>query len=283
MLHVFKILARQYYFPLFKCANLQISLAKYICVQNQSDYLLMVTLYSFRSRKSEAEELHIPVKRLKSTRGVYTIHKILPTDQYGPEPSGPEPSGPMPSGPEPSRPEPSGPKPSGPEPSGPEPFGPEPSRPEPPGPESSGPESSGPESAGPEQPGPKPSGPEPTVPDPYNFNDSDSEDNVPLCKLTYENALKVKFQTQDVCVLGKTSKTYEFVKILEVFPEQRKLQVMYLEKKRSTRQIAPFNKGYKDSFRIRFNHLVYRLSNKEYLSVEEEATIKQIVKDTFTH
>ena len=94
--------------------------------------------------------------------------------------------------------------------------------------------------------------------------------------------LKVKFQTQDVCVLGKTSKTYEFVKILEVFPEQKKLQVVYLEKKRSW-QIAPYSKGYKESFRIRFNHLVYRLSTKDYLSAEEEATIKNIVRDTFTH
>ncbi len=117
--------------------------------------------------------------------------------------------------------------------------------------------------------------------DPYKF--SDSEDNLALCNfVSYENDLKVKFQKEDVCVLGKTSKSFDLVKVLEVLPKNKKIEVMYLEKKKD-RHIAPFAKQYRDPFKVRFNHLVYRLNNKDYLTIEEEATIKEVLMDTFNH
>ncbi len=115
-----------------------------------------------------------------------------------------------------------------------------------------------------------------------NDPDSDDEDE-PLCNFTtcYENEFGVRFRQGDVCVLGKSSATFDLIRILEVFPKEKKVQALYL-RIRNDRNVAPYTRQYKESFTEKFEKLLYTLSNRRQLPKEEETTIKGILKGVFS-
>ncbi len=118
--------------------------------------------------------------------------------------------------------------------------------------------------------------------DPYDYNDHDDNLNLVELSKSYTNDLKVKFSIGDVAVLGRTSKKYDFVKILDIMEVSKKLTVIYLERKRD-RTLAPYEHTYREPFDIRFNHLIYKLSSTTYFSAEEEGIVKDTLRETFAH
>ena len=120
-----------------------------------------------------------------------------------------------------------------------------------------------------------------TSKDPYDFDCDENRTLGDLSK-TYKNDLNVTFSIGDVAVLGETAKKYEFVKILDVMEESKRINVIYLERKKG-RKLGPFERTYTEPFKIRFNHLIYKLSSTTYFSAEEESKVKDTLRETFAH
>ncbi len=115
--------------------------------------------------------------------------------------------------------------------------------------------------------------------DPYDFELNEPAADQIIHK-EYSNSFGVKFKVGDIMVLGKTAKTFELVQIQEILETGRTVSALYMER-RKDRTVAPFQKQYKDPISLMFNHLLFRCSRKDYLSMEEENDIKDKLSDIF--
>ncbi len=96
----------------------------------------------------------------------------------------------------------------------------------------------------------------------------------------YSNSFGVKFQVGDVMAVGITRKTHDLVQIKEILETVGKVSAMYIEKRRD-RSLGPFTNTYREPISLMFNHLIYRCTRKDYLSMEEETEIKDKLADIF--
>ncbi len=116
-----------------------------------------------------------------------------------------------------------------------------------------------------------------TQSDPYDFEEATADQIIPK---EYSNGFGVKFQVGDVMALGLTKKTHDLVQIREILETEGKVMAMYIEKKRD-RTLAPFTNKYTEPIPLMFNHLIFRCTRKDYLSIDEENEIKDKLSNIF--